>query len=64
MVGPGTEGVIDQFDSHIPEGVFDITFEDVGGLSAQVRMIRELVQLPLRHPLVYRHLGITPPRGP
>ena len=63
FVGPDTQILIDQFNSHVPEGVFDVTFEDVGGLSAQVRMVRELVQLPLRHPEVYRHLGITPPRG-
>ncbi|MDP2358147.1 MAG: AAA family ATPase [Beijerinckiaceae bacterium] len=62
-VGPNTRILIDQFNSHVPEGVFDVTFEDVGGLSAQVRMVRELVQLPLRYPEVYRHLGITPPRG-
>ena len=63
VVGAATEMIIDQFDLHVPEGAFDVTFEDVGGLSAQVRTIRELVQLPLRHPQVYRHLGITPPRG-
>jgi len=63
VVGPNTQILIDQFDSHVPEGVFDVTFEDVGGLSTQVRIVRELVQLPLRYPQVYRHLGITPPRG-
>jgi transitional endoplasmic reticulum ATPase len=63
VVGDTTDILIDQFDSHIPEGAFDVTFEDIGGLSAQIRAIRELVQLPLRHPEVYRHLGITPPRG-
>jgi transitional endoplasmic reticulum ATPase len=63
VVGPNTQILLDQFDSHVPEGVFDVTFEDVGGLAAQVRMVRELVQLPLRYPEVYRHLGITPPRG-
>ena len=63
VVGPNTQIVIDQFDSHVPEGIFDVTFEDIGGLDAQVRMVRELVQLPLRYPDVYRHLGIAPPRG-
>ncbi len=63
VVGPNTQIMLDQFDSHVPEGVFDVTFEDVGGLATQVRIVRELVQLPLRYPQVYRHLGITPPRG-
>lgn len=58
-----TEIVLNYHDSHLPEGVFDVTFEDVGGLGKQIKLIRELVQLPLRFPHVYRHLGITAPRG-
>ncbi len=66
--GPGyvddtTEVVLNYHDSHLPEGAFDITFEDVGGLGKQIKLIRELVQLPLKYPHVYRHLGINPPRG-
>ena len=66
--GPGviddtTEIVLNYHDSHVPDGAFDVTFEDVGGLNKQIKLIRELVQLPLTHPEVYRHLGINPPRG-
>jgi transitional endoplasmic reticulum ATPase len=66
--GPGvvtdaSEVTIDYVDSHLPEGVFDITYEDVGGLGVQITTVRELVQLPLRYPHVYRQLGISPPRG-
>jgi transitional endoplasmic reticulum ATPase len=66
--GPGyveeaTEVVLNYHDSHLPEGAFDVTFEDVGGLAKQITLIRELVQLPLKYPHVYRHLGINPPRG-
>jgi transitional endoplasmic reticulum ATPase len=66
--GPGfvdavTDVVLNYHDSHLPEGAFDITFEDVGGLGKQIKLIRELVQLPLKYPHVYRHLGINPPRG-
>ncbi|MSQ52167.1 MAG: AAA family ATPase [Betaproteobacteria bacterium] len=50
-------------DAHIPEGAFDVTFEDVGGLGRQIKLVRELVQLPLKFPHVYRQLGINPPRG-
>jgi transitional endoplasmic reticulum ATPase len=63
VVDDATEVVINYHDSHLPEGAFDVTFEDVGGLSKQIKLIRELVQLPLSHPHVYRHLGINPPRG-
>ncbi len=66
--GPGyvdesTEIIVNYHDSHLPDGAFDITFEDVGGLGKQIKLIRELVQLPLKFPNVYRHLGINPPRG-
>lgn len=63
IVDESTEIVVNYHDSHLPEGAFDVTFEDVGGLSKQIKLIRELVQLPLSHPHVYRHLGINPPRG-
>jgi transitional endoplasmic reticulum ATPase len=66
--GPGyvdesTQVILNYHDSHLPDGAFDITFEDVGGLGKQIKLIRELVQLPLKYPNVYRHLGINPPRG-
>jgi transitional endoplasmic reticulum ATPase len=63
VVDDATEIVVNYHDSHIPEGAFDVTFEDVGGLNKQIKLIRELVQLPLTAPHVYRHLGINPPRG-
>jgi len=50
-------------DEHVPEGAFEVTFEDVGGLGRQIKLVRELVQLPLKFPHVYRQLGINPPRG-
>lgn len=41
----------------------DTTFEDVGGLEDAIRKVREVVQLPLRHPAIFERLGIDPPRG-
>lgn len=38
-------------------------FEDIGGMQKEIRLIRELIQLPLQFPQVYRQLGILPPRG-
>ncbi|BBK41306.1 ATPase AAA [Allostella vacuolata] len=40
-----------------------ITYEDVGGLRNEVRRIREMIELPLKHPEVFQHLGIDPPKG-
>ncbi len=39
------------------------TYEDIGGLSEEIRRIREMVELPLRHPEVFQRLGIAPPKG-
>jgi transitional endoplasmic reticulum ATPase len=39
------------------------TYEDVGGLGEQIQRIREMIELPLRHPEVFDRLGIEPPKG-
>jgi len=41
----------------------DVSFEDVGGLKKQIDLLREVIQLPLEHPEVFRQLGVNPPRG-
>ncbi|MEM2449409.1 MAG: CDC48 family AAA ATPase [Candidatus Methanomethylicaceae archaeon] len=40
-----------------------ITYEDIGGLKEAIRKIREMVELPLRHPELFKRLGIDPPKG-
>ncbi|MCK4340986.1 MAG: CDC48 family AAA ATPase [Phycisphaerae bacterium] len=40
-----------------------ISYEDVGGLSREVRRIREMVELPLKYPQVFQRLGIDAPKG-
>ena len=40
-----------------------ISYEDIGGLGAQIRHIREMIELPLRFPQVFERLGIQPPKG-
>jgi transitional endoplasmic reticulum ATPase len=58
-----TEINLHYHDAHLNDGAFDVTFEDIGGLGQQIKLVRELVQLPLALPQVYRQLGINPPRG-
>jgi transitional endoplasmic reticulum ATPase len=41
----------------------DVTYSDVGGLDEAVRKVREVIQLPLKHPEIFFQLGIDPPRG-
>ncbi|NHJ33620.1 MAG: CDC48 family AAA ATPase, partial [Asgard group archaeon] len=38
-------------------------YEDIGGLGDQIRRIREMVELPMRHPELFQKLGIDPPKG-
>lgn len=40
-----------------------ITYEDIGGLREAIKRIREMVELPLKHPELFSRLGIEPPRG-
>jgi transitional endoplasmic reticulum ATPase len=39
------------------------TYEDIGGLHEEIQRIREMVELPLRHPEIFQRLGIEPPKG-
>lgn len=41
----------------------EVSYEDIGGLSDEMRKVREMVELPLRHPEVFDRLGIEPPKG-
>ncbi|MCE8426415.1 MAG: CDC48 family AAA ATPase [Candidatus Methanoperedens sp.] len=40
-----------------------ITYEDIGGLRREIGLIREMIELPLRHPELFQKLGIDPPKG-
>lgn len=40
-----------------------VTYEDIGGLHDAIQKIREMVELPLRHPELFERLGIEPPKG-
>jgi len=40
-----------------------VTYEEVGGLDREIQRVREMVELPLRHPSIFKHLGIDPPKG-
>jgi transitional endoplasmic reticulum ATPase len=45
------------------EKVLEVTYEDIGGLGDEIKKIRELVELPLKHPEIFESLGIEPPKG-
>jgi len=41
----------------------DIHYEDIGGLGRELQLVREMIELPLRHPEIFERLGIQPPKG-
>jgi transitional endoplasmic reticulum ATPase len=43
--------------------VSDVHYEDIGGLTRELEMVREMIELPLRHPELFERLGIEPPKG-
>ena len=44
-------------------GVPRITYEDLGGLTKEIQKIREMIELPLRHPEIFERVGIEAPKG-
>src|SRR5271157_1318218 len=40
-----------------------ITYEDIGGLKDEVLRVREMIELPMKHPELFQQLGIEPPKG-
>jgi len=41
----------------------EVTYEDIGGLKEEVKKVREMVEVPLKHPEVFERLGVEPPKG-
>src|SRR5213594_303802 len=44
-------------------GVPQVTYEDIGGLKEELQKVREMIELPLRHPEIFEKLGIEAPKG-
>ncbi|NOZ83063.1 MAG: AAA family ATPase, partial [Euryarchaeota archaeon] len=44
-------------------GIPSVAYEDIGGLRDEVQKIREMIELPMKHPELFERLGIEPPKG-
>jgi transitional endoplasmic reticulum ATPase len=49
--------------SEVLEDVSRVSYEDIGGLRDQLGKVREIIELPLKHPELFERLGIHPPKG-
>ena len=65
QVAPETEIVIKEeiLDEEEDAAGHQIAYEDIGGLGNQLQKVREMIELPLKHPILFRRLGIDPPKG-
>ena len=45
------------------EKIPDITYEDIGGLTDEIKKIREMVEIPIKHPEIFQKLGVDAPKG-
>ena len=50
---------VEQQQVRVPE----VTYEDIGGLEDEIQQVREMIELPLKHPEVFQQLGIDAPQG-
>jgi len=64
QVGEGTTIELrPQFEEPKEARRADVTYDDIGGLGSSVDQVREMIELPLRHPELFQRLGIEPPKG-
>jgi transitional endoplasmic reticulum ATPase len=64
IVGEGTQiEISDKVAKEVPKGVQRVTYEDIGGLREEIQKVREMIELPLRHPELFVRLGVEAPKG-
>src|SRR2546427_479384 len=71
--GPGANAVLGEAETEINTAekprkeeeaqVPKVDYEDIGGLGSEVRKVREMIELPLRHPELFERLGVEAPKG-
>jgi transitional endoplasmic reticulum ATPase len=49
--------------SEAQRGLSRVVYEDIGGLKDEIQKVREMIELPLRHPEIFEKLGIEAPKG-
>jgi len=63
IINPTTLLVISKGKGEEAEKARPLSYEDIGGLKPQLHRVREMIELPLRYPEVFRRLGIDAPKG-
>jgi transitional endoplasmic reticulum ATPase len=63
IVDAGTEFAIGTVPKTGTKGVPRVNYEDIGGLRNEIQKVREMIELPMRHPEIFDRVGIEAPRG-
>lgn len=63
-IGKDTEFILSSSSKAGPKaGIPRVSYEDIGGLHNEVQKVREMIELPLRHPEIFERIGIEAPKG-
>src|SRR6476619_6903972 len=63
IVSGDTEFIIGSVPKTVARGVPRVTYEDIGGLKNEIKKVREMIELPIRHPEIFERIGIEAPKG-
>ena len=63
LIDSNTEFIIGSIPKAVAKGVPRVSYEDIGGLKNEVQKVREMIELPLRHPEIFDRIGIEAPKG-
>jgi transitional endoplasmic reticulum ATPase len=64
IAGKSTQVTLKETPTVVAErSISHVTYEDIGGLKRELGLVREMIELPLRHPELFQKLGIDPPKG-
>ncbi len=63
LIGSGTTIEISDKPAKEMPSIPRVSYEDIGGLGDEVRKVREMIELPLRHPEIFERLGVEAPKG-
>ena len=63
LINSDTEFIVGSVPKAGAKGLQRISYEDIGGLKNKVQKVREMIELPLRHPEIFERIGIEAPKG-
>ena len=63
LISRHTKVVLDEKPIDKQDAGITITYDDIGGLRRELGLVREMIELPLRHPVLFERIGIQPPKG-